>query len=156
MRFNRQGNFNVPFCRKPERFSQAYITKIVNQVKNIALVSQLYDWEFVVGDFRYTLACATENDFVYLDPPYTGRHVDYYNSWNAEDEISLAELLRNNSFRFLLSTWHSNKYRNNTNFEALWQHESYFLKTQQHFYHVGATEILRNSMLEALVSNYSV
>ncbi|MGL4424069.1 MAG: Dam family site-specific DNA-(adenine-N6)-methyltransferase, partial [Gemmataceae bacterium] len=32
MRFNRKGRFNVPFCRKPERFSKAYITKITNQV----------------------------------------------------------------------------------------------------------------------------
>jgi len=27
MRFNANGQFNVPFCRKPHRFSQAYITK---------------------------------------------------------------------------------------------------------------------------------
>ncbi|MFN6186384.1 MAG: Dam family site-specific DNA-(adenine-N6)-methyltransferase, partial [Microcystis sp.] len=32
MRFNRKGQFNVPYCHKSERFSQAYITKIVNQV----------------------------------------------------------------------------------------------------------------------------
>ncbi len=33
MRFNKKGDFNVPFCKKNGRFSQAYITKIVNEVK---------------------------------------------------------------------------------------------------------------------------
>jgi DNA adenine methylase len=32
IRFNSKGKFNVPFCRKPERFARAYITKIVNQI----------------------------------------------------------------------------------------------------------------------------
>ena len=32
IRFNRKGDFNVPFGHKPQRFSKAYITKIVNQV----------------------------------------------------------------------------------------------------------------------------
>ena len=32
IRFNRKGEFNIPFCRKPQRFAQAYVTKIVNQV----------------------------------------------------------------------------------------------------------------------------
>ena len=32
MRFNRQGRFNVPYGHKPNRFRQAYITKITNQI----------------------------------------------------------------------------------------------------------------------------
>jgi len=32
IRFNRKGGFNIPFCRKPQRFAQAYVTKITNQV----------------------------------------------------------------------------------------------------------------------------
>ena len=33
IRFNQKGEFNTPFCKKPERFSRAYITKICNQVR---------------------------------------------------------------------------------------------------------------------------
>ena len=36
MRFNRQGKFNVPYGHKPERFAQAYVTKITNQIRRIA------------------------------------------------------------------------------------------------------------------------
>ena len=33
MRFNQKGQFNTPFCKKPERFRPAYVTKICNQVQ---------------------------------------------------------------------------------------------------------------------------
>ena len=33
IRFNSKGLFNTPFCRKPEKFSKAYITKIVNSIE---------------------------------------------------------------------------------------------------------------------------
>jgi DNA adenine methylase len=115
-------------------------------------VAQNRDWEFISADFRQTFNHVNETDFVYLDPPYAGRHVDYYNSWNAEDENSLATLLSNHSTKFLLSTWHSNKYRSNPNLELLQQNANFHLKTQAHFYHVGATEDHRNFMTEALVS----
>src|SRR5690606_10337681 len=75
MRFNRKGRFNVPFCRKPHRFAPAYITKITNQVARCTRILRSVDWDFRVADFRETLALASENDFLYADPPYAGRHV---------------------------------------------------------------------------------
>lgn len=35
IRFNRKGEFNVPYGHKNNRFSKAYITKIVNQIKYV-------------------------------------------------------------------------------------------------------------------------
>ena len=32
MRFNRKGGFNVPFCKKDERFAKRYITKNSNEM----------------------------------------------------------------------------------------------------------------------------
>ncbi len=49
MRFNRRGQFNVPFSHKPERFAQSYITKISNQVSWVAKQMQGKDWEFKVS-----------------------------------------------------------------------------------------------------------
>ena len=50
MRFNKQGKFNVPFCKKPERFRQAYVTKIVNQVAWVSEVTSDKEWIFKVAD----------------------------------------------------------------------------------------------------------
>jgi DNA adenine methylase len=152
IRFNRKGKFNVPFCKKSERFSKSYITKIVNQVDNIQKLIGYYDWDFVVQDYIMTLSNVSANDFIYCDPPYVNRHVDYFNSWNEEDEYKLFMLLSNCPAKFILSTWHSNKYRTNKYIEEYWS--SFFIITKEHFYHVGGSEINRNSMLEAFVLNY--
>lgn len=153
MRFNKKGLFNVPFGHKPERFAKAYITKITNQIKYVSQATSQFDWQFICSDFRKVIASASQGDFIYCDPPYIGRHVDYYNSWNEKDEQELYELLKETPAKFILSTWHSNKYRTNS---AIEKYTHYFtILTREHFYHVGASENNRNPMLEAIVLNYN-
>jgi DNA adenine methylase len=154
MRFNRAGKFNVPFCRKPERFASAYITKIVNQVQTISKVVSASDWEFRVADFRESIAAARQDDVVYADPPYAGRHTDYFNGWSEQDEASLADVLSKLPCRFVLSTWHSNEFRTNHQVEKNWSSKHFHIFTKAHFYHVGAAEELRHPMLEALITNF--
>lgn len=149
MRFNAQGKFNVPFCRKPERFARAYVTKICNQVAWATERIKGRDWHFAVWDWRDTLRQVEDSDFVYLDPPYNDRHTDYYNQWHDCDADGLARAVKKLKARFAYSTWKQNKYRTN---EHLTKHFSdYPMATKAHFYHVGATESLRNAMEEALV-----
>ena len=152
IRFNRKGEFNVPFGHKPKRFSKSYITKIVNQVDWVAKLSSLNDWTFLHQDFRETLSGANETDFIYCDPPYAGRHTDYYNSWNSKHEKGLYADLRTTKAGFILSTWHSNQHRENHTIQTLWS--DFNVLTREHFYHVGANEENRKPMLEALVTNF--
>jgi DNA adenine methylase len=154
MRFNQKGRFNVPFCRKPDRFAAAYITKISNQVSAISLVISQMEWEFRVSGFKETLSEVTESDLVYADPPYAGRHVDYFNSWSEQDEDYLGRKLANLPSGFVLSTWHSNEFRSNAAMEKKWYGGSFHIFTKKHFYHVGSTEDLRHPMIEALITNF--
>lgn len=155
MRFNKKGKFNVPFCRKPERFAQSYVTKITNQVEAMAKVMSQSDWEFRVADFRDTLNSIEDGDFVYADPPYAGRHVDYFNGWTDQDEIEFSQLLAALPCDFILSTWHSNEFRSNISVEKNWGSDRFYIFTKAHFYHVGSSEDLRHPMIEALVTNFS-
>lgn len=152
IRFNRDGKFNVPFGHKSERFSKAYITKIVNQVDWVSKCARLSDWTFLRQDFRQTLACATEADLLYCDPPYAGRHADYFTNWNDAQEKLLFEGLKKTPARFILSTWHSNQHRENCAIPTLWA--EFHILTREHFYHIGARELNRKPMLEALVTNF--
>jgi DNA adenine methylase len=80
MRFGKKGNWNIPFCKKPDRFAQAYITKISNQVDMVSKVIQPEPyWTFYNKSFADIIPLAKENDIIYCDPPYYGRYVDYYN-----------------------------------------------------------------------------
>ena len=55
MRFNKKGGFNVPFCKKPNRFAQALVTKITNQVESISQIIEHGDYTFKNQDFKSTL-----------------------------------------------------------------------------------------------------
>jgi DNA adenine methylase len=151
MRFNRKGGFNVPFCKKPNRFAQALVTKITNQVENISQIIAQGDYEFRHQDFNQTILDLKSSDFVYSDPPYIGRHVDYFDSWSEEEEITLNNGLINSNCKFILSTWLSNKYRTNDYVFSVWK--DCFVATKEHFYHVGGKETNRNAVYEALLSN---
>ncbi|MCD4650727.1 MAG: Dam family site-specific DNA-(adenine-N6)-methyltransferase [Candidatus Cloacimonetes bacterium] len=151
MRFNRKGGFNVPFCRKPQRFAKALVTKITNQVENIAQKISIGDYTFKNQDFMETMKELKSKDLVYSDPPYIGRHVDYFDSWSEEDELNLNCGLINSKAKFILSTWLSNKYRTNEYVFSVWK--ECFISTKEHFYHLGANEKNRNAIYEALLSN---
>jgi len=151
MRFNRKGSWNIPFCQKPERFSRSYITKIVNQVHDVACLIQS-GWTFLVQDFEKTILQATEDDIIYCDPPYIGRYVDYYSGWSEEDERRLCKLLSSTPARFILSTWHHNDYRANPFVDTLWS--KFNIVTRDHFYHSGAKIDNRRSVVEALLFNF--
>lgn len=152
IRFNKSYKFNVPYGHKPERFSKAYVTKIVNQVKRLEAIFLENDWQFKCQSFTDTIREATKDDFIYCDPPYIGRHVDYYDSWDEEHEIMLRDELYASKARFMLSTWDKNKYRKNEYIDTVWK--GCYKLNQEHFYYVGAKEENRNSMLEALLMNY--
>ena len=154
MRFNQKGGFNVPFCRKPNRFAPALITKITNQVENISQIIDFGDYEFKTQDFKETLKEVNPNDLIYADPPYIDRHTDYFNSWSEEYEIELKKSLFNSKAKFVLSTWLSNKYRTNDYIFSVW--EDCYVATKGHFYHIGGKEENRNAIYEALLSNVRI
>ena len=149
MRFNKTGQFNVPFCRKPERFRPALITKIVNQVDWASQVMANKNWHIVVQDWKTTLAEANEGDMIYCDPPYVGRHTDYYNGFTDQEANDLAQALINTPAEFALSMWLENKYRRN-HYVDRW-FSNYPQRSMRHFYHVGSLESLRNDMTEAVI-----
>lgn len=154
MRFNRQGEWNIPFCQKPGRFAPAYITKICNQVACTGRIIRHGEWEFHNQDFRATIEHAEVDDIIYLDPPYYGRYVDYYNGWTEEDEEDLYVALLNTPAHFILSTWHHNEFRENEMMHRFWNH--FNVVTQEHFYHGGGHIENRHPIVEALVFNFEL
>lgn len=151
MRFNKSGGWNIPFCKKPNRFSQAYITKIVNQVD---YVSQIItpEWFFYKRSFEKIIEMANEDNIIYCDPPYIGRYVDYYNGWTEDDERTLYEALKRTRAKFILSTWHHNEFRKNVMIDKFWA--DFNIVTRDHFYHSGGKIENRKAIVEALVFNF--
>lgn len=155
MRFGRKGNWNIPFCKKPDRFSQAYVTKIVNQVKNVSqIIKPEPEWTFFNKSFSEIIPLATQDDIIYCDPPYYGRYVDYFNGWTENDEELLFNLLSETKAKFVLSTWHHNDWRENEMIKKFW--DKFNIVTRDHFYHSGGSIENRRTVVEALVCNFDI
>lgn len=148
IRFNGKGNYNVPFGRKPDRFQKALITKIVNQVAWVEEIMEGKNWQFICMPFTKAFKMMKKGDFVYLDPPYIDRYDGYYDSWSEDYAILLSKLTQEGNAGYAFSMWYENKYRKNAHMEQWTKGE---LLTTEHFYHLGAKESNRNSMIEALV-----
>lgn len=154
MRFNRKGEWNIPFCKKPNRFAPAYVSKICNQIADAEQVIRRGQWQFLHQDFLDTIAMAKEGDIIYCDPPYFGRYVDYYNGWTEKDEEALYTALMMTPAHFILSTWHHNEFRDNDMMDRYWNR--FNVVTQEHFYHGGGHIENRHPMVEALVFNFDL
>lgn len=155
MRFGSKGNWNIPFCKKPDRFAQAYITKITNQLSVVSQIIQPEpDWIFYNKSFTEIIPLASENDIIYCDPPYYGRHTDYYNGWTERNEEELHHLLSQTKAKFILSTWHHNDWRENEMINKYWH--KFNIITKDHYYHNGGNLENRRAMVEALVCNFDV
>ena len=154
MRFNKSGDWNIPFCKKPGRFAPAYITKICNQIRSVAQIIRKEEWNFNNASFLETIAQAGEGDIIYCDPPYYGRYVDYYNGWTEKDEEELFHALSQTRAKFILSTWHHNDYRPNEMIKRFWHR--FNVVTKEHFYHNGGKIENRHSMVEAMVFNFDL
>lgn len=154
IRFNRKGEWNVPFCKKAGRFAPAYVTKICNQTEHVERIIRKYDWSFNNTSFMETIEQAGADDIIYCDPPYFGRYVDYYNGWTERDEQDLFDALTRTRARFILSTWHHNDYRENEMLNRHWR--QFNVMTKDHFYHNGGKIENRRSVVEALVFNFDI
>lgn len=155
MRFNKKGFWNIPFCKKPDRFAQMYVTKIVNQVNRVSNVIQPDpNWTFHNKSFAEIIPMAGKDDIIYCDPPYYGRYVDYYNGWTEADEELLFNQLRETKAKFILSTWHHNNWRENEMITKFWN--KFNIVTKDHFYHSGGKAENRQTVVEALICNFDV
>lgn len=154
IRFNKSYDFNVPYCHKPKRFSKSYITKTVNKVKYLEDIMPFRNWSFICQPYEKTILEAPPESLIYCDPPYIGRHTDYYDSWDEQSEKTLKEVLLTSEQRFMLSTWDHNKYRKNEYIEKIWGFCNKIDK--EHFYYIGAKQSNRQPVVEALLTNYPV
>ena len=128
MRFNRRGEWNIPFCKKPNRFAPAYVTKICNQIEAAQRVIHQGHWEFHNQGFIETIAHAQAGALFYA--------------------------LQNTPAHFILSTWHHNEFRANDMMDRFWN--NFNVETQEHFYQAGGHLENRHAMVEALVFNFDL
>jgi len=92
-RFNRKGEFNVPFGKH----------KNITYTKDFTTYIEVFrNWEFTCLDFRKVKIIP--GDFVYADPPYDVEFTKYNpGGFSWEDQVTLAEMLTEHTGPVVLS-----------------------------------------------------
>lgn len=157
IRFNKQGEYNMPFGRNRSSFNK-------NMEKNfIKFVDKLYksNMVFFSKDFsEINIEELSSNDFVYCDPPYLITCASYneQDSWNEIKEKELLELLdnlNNKKIKFALSNVLENKGKSNDILKK-WskKYNVYYLDNSYGNCNYHAKDKSNGSTVEVLITNY--
>lgn len=152
MRFNKKGKFNTPFCKKENKFSTLHIAKISNQIFDIENKIYNNDWNFFCQHFTKTIDNSSDNDFIYLDPPYIQRHSTYFDVWTESDEEMLYNILSRSKNKFMVSSWKSGGGRTNEYYDKFWS--VFNIEEIEYEYIIRKKKNSDNKVIEILIKNY--
>ncbi|MGN0144559.1 MAG: DNA adenine methylase [Clostridium sp.] len=150
-RYNANGEFNVPYGgisynKKDFKKKIDYINseKLINKLSN----TKLYCLDFEKFCNKIEL---TENDFMFLDPPYDTEFSTYAkNDFDKDDQIRLANYLKNTKAKFMLII-------KNTDFiYNLYKDKGFNIKTFDKKYLVSFMNRNDKKTEHLLITNYDV
>lgn len=150
LRFNKSGDFNLPVGNVD--FNANVVTALEDyfqEVKNKKPKWHNLDYKVFLNNLKLS-----ENDFVYLDPPYLITFSEYNKLWNEQDEIELLQLLdelNERNIRFAISNVTHYKDRQNDIFIE-WAQKYYIhpIKSNYISYHDNSIKKFN----EVLITNY--
>ena len=98
IRFNNDGKFNNSLHHTRKGIHPSRIEKIIFQWSDL-----IKNYTFVKGDYVFTTNDATEEDFIYLDPPYFNTVGRYYGKIDHDKFLDFLEKLNKKNIKFALS-----------------------------------------------------
>lgn len=150
LRFNKAREFNLPVGNVD--FNQ----NAANALNNYFSFAQKADIQLTSLDFKkfFEKKAWSNNDFVYLDPPYLIAGSEYNKLWNENNESDLLELLSGLNklkVRFALSNIiEYNEKRNNKLIEWMKKYNVHKIKSNYISYHNNG----KKNIKEVLITNY--
>ena len=148
-RVSRQGNFNVPFGRAYARSDRGMRLKIEHlvsagvQAKLRLLTLSTLDFE----DFLHSVEFS-EDDFVFLDPPYDTSFSNYVSNFDEKDQQRLAACLESLQGKFMLVS------KLTPLIEELYVGNGYSVRQYEMGYKFNIKQRFSRSTTHVLVTNY--
>ena len=151
LRFNSNGEFNLPVGNVD------YNKNVYDALNNYFDFAQNHKVKFSCMDFAKFLAKVdlTNNDFVYLDPPYLITSSEYNKFWTEKEERKLLEqidLLNSKGIKFALSNVIKHKGKTNVLLEE-WssKYNIHQIKSNYICYYDNS---IKEDTIEVLITNY--
>ena len=157
IRFNKQGEYNMPFGRNRSSFNPNLEKNFIKFIDKLGEINVT----FFNSDFnKIKIDMLGENDFVYCDPPYLITCASYneQDGWNETKERELLELLDNlnaKGIKFALSNVLENKGKTNEILKV-WteKYNVHYLNYSYSNCNYHAKDKSENSTVEVLITNY--
>lgn len=157
IRFNKNGEYNMPFGRNRSYFNptlKSRFVKFIDRLNNINI-------EFLNKDFRYLEPKElNDKDFVYFDPPYlvtcaTYNEKDGWKQQNDIDLMNLCDRLNDNNVKFAISNVFENKGKSNDMLKE-WsnKYNVYHLNNTYANCNYHTKDKSKNNTDEVLITNY--
>lgn len=150
LRFNKSGNFNLPVGNVD--FNSNVVSALEDYFREVKNKKpKWYNLDYKVFLKRLPLS---ENDFIYLDPPYLITFSEYNKLWNEQDEkelIQLLDRLNERNVRFAISNvTHYKDRQNNIFIEWSQKYHIHSIKSNYISYHDNSIKQFN----EVLITNY--
>ncbi len=150
LRFNRKGDFNLPVGNVD------FNKNVVNALNSYFDYVSDRELEFYNMDFQEFVNNVepTEEDFVYLDPPYLITFSEYNKLWDEDSEMRLIQFLdelNERGVRFAVSNvlWHRRRYNGTFN---EWAQQYNIIRIQSNY--INYHDNTEKDSYEVLVKNY--
>ena len=98
IRFNKAGLFNNSLHHTRKGIQPESLRSIISD-----WAIRLKNTQFIHADYRESTRAATENDFIYLDPPYFHTKGRYYGTINFDEFLQYLQNLNQRGVKFALS-----------------------------------------------------
>lgn len=148
-RYNANGDFNVPYGGMS--YNRKDFNRKIKYVESKELVDKLSNTKLYCLDFEQfcNRVELTENDFMFLDPPYDTEFSTYAkNDFDKNDQIRLANYLKNTKAKFMLII-------KNTDFiYDLYNERNFYIKTFDKQYLVSFMNRNEKKTEHLLITNY--
>lgn len=157
IRFNKQGEYNMPFGRNRSSFNPNLEKNFIKFIDKLGEINVT----FFNSDFnKIKIDMLGKDDFVYCDPPYLVACASYneQDGWNETKERELLELLDNlnaRGIKFALSNVLENKGKTNEILKV-WaeKYNVHYLNYSYGNCNYHAKDKSENSTVEVLITNY--
>ena len=157
IRFNKQGEYNMPFGRNRSDFNSSLEKKFIKFINKLHELNII----FLNSDFRkLDISQLGKNDFVYCDPPYLITCASYneYEGWNniLESELlNLLDELNSKAIKFGLSNVLENKSKCNVILKE-WskKYNVHYLNNSYGNCNYHAKDKTKNTTIEVFITNY--
>lgn len=147
MRFNKKGEWNVPFCKLNNRLTDGVIEDLANTVDELSRLFKSKTFIFYNKSYEDVIRLSPDNAIFYCDPPYYGLDVKYFTGWEKKNEVELFELIKGKTF--IYSTWLNNGYKDNPMIDELWKDFNIYEK--EHKYMLAENAGDRKKVIEGII-----